>query len=60
MTKPTKRRRIECRPTPCGIGEAMELLRAARARGLVSEEQLDLSLKLLLRRHGLVPATVTT
>jgi hypothetical protein len=48
--KPAKR--------PVGIGEAMALLEAARARGLVTDEHFDLSLKLLLRRHGLAPATV--
>jgi hypothetical protein len=55
--KPAKRRRVVARP-PVGIGEAMALLGAARARGLVTDEQFDLSLKLLLRRHGLAPTTV--
>jgi hypothetical protein len=62
--KPAKRSRaiIACPPVPrcaSGVSDSMELLRAARARGILSEEEFDLSIKLLLRRHGLAPAMVT-
>jgi hypothetical protein len=44
---------------PPPISESMTLLQAARGRGLLSEEEFDMALALLLRRAGLHPNVVT-
>jgi hypothetical protein len=50
---------MHCRRPTTGIASAMQLLQAAKARGILDESAFDMGLKLLLRRHGLVPMTVT-
>jgi hypothetical protein len=52
-----KRRRVACSPPPCGTVDPLALLSRAKARGLLSDDQLDLALRLMLRR--LVPQVVT-
>jgi hypothetical protein len=56
----TRRRAVACAPSPpCGVADPLQLLARAKARGVLSDEDHDLAIRLLLRRAGLHPTIIT-